>query len=290
MKPYTMAWNGRRLDMTSRTLIMGILNVTPDSFSDGGLWRETDKAVAHGLEMVSQGADIIDIGGESTRPFSDPVSVQEEIDRVVPVIERLNKEVSVPISIDTMKAAAAEAAVKAGASIINDVSAFNMDPQMAETAAKAGVPVILMHMAGTPKTMQEAPQYKDVVAEVRDYLGNAVEKAVEAGISRDLVIVDPGIGFGKTVLHNLLLIKHLDALDALNVPVLLGPSRKSFIRKILTDNLLPGTEEPSMEDIETGTQAVLASPAAAGVHIVRVHDVPRARTTMLLANAIAQAE
>ena len=290
MKPYSMAWNNHRLDMTGRTLIMGIVNVTPDSFSDGGLYAEAHKAVAHGLEMVAQGADIIDIGGESTRPFSDPVSVQEEIDRVVPVIEKLSKEIQVPISIDTMKAEVAEKALEAGASIINDVSAFDVDPGMADVAARTGVPVILMHMAGTPKTMQEAPQYADVVTDVRDYLAKAVDKAVSAGISRDLVIVDPGIGFGKTVLHNLLLIKHLDALDALNVPILLGPSRKSFIRKILTDNQLPGAQALTMEDIETGTQAVLASPAASGVHIVRVHDVQRARNTMLLADAIAQAK
>ncbi|MBI9073867.1 MAG: dihydropteroate synthase [Desulfatibacillum sp.] len=290
MKPYRMTWNNRQLDMTGRTLIMGIVNVTPDSFSDGGLFVETDKAVAHGLEMVRQGADIIDVGGESTRPFSDPVSGQEEIDRVVPVIERLAREINVPISIDTMKASVAEKALEAGASIINDVSAFAMDPRMGAVAAKAGVPVILMHMAGTPKTMQEAPNYGDVVAEVRDYLAKAVEKAVAAGISRDLVIVDPGIGFGKTILHNLLLIKHLDALDTLDVPVLLGPSRKSFIRKILEDNLLTGSEGISMEDIETGTQAVLASPSAAGAHIVRVHDVPKARNTLLLADTIARAK
>ncbi len=290
MKDYHMTWDGHELIMAGRPLIMGIVNVTPDSFSDGGLFAETDKAVEHGLEMVRQGADILDIGGESTRPFSDPVSELDEINRVVPVIERLAQKVDVPISIDTTKAGVAEKALEAGASIINDVSAFEVDPRLGEVAAKANVPVILMHMAGTPKTMQEAPQYDDVVAEVRDYLGLAVDRAVKAGISHDKVIVDPGIGFGKTILHNLLLIKHLDAFNSLGVPVLLGPSRKSFIRLILEKGSLSPQDSPSKEDIEVGTQAALSMAIGAGVHIIRVHDVPMARNTLLLANAIAQAK
>ncbi|MDI6795702.1 MAG: dihydropteroate synthase [Desulfatibacillaceae bacterium] len=268
-----------RLELGACPLVMGIVNVTPDSFSDGGQFFDADKAVAHGLELAEQGADILDVGGESTRPFSDPVSQQEEERRVLPVIERLSRLVNIPISIDTQRASTAKRALEAGASIINDISALGADPGMAALAAKTGAPVILMHMLDKPKTMQENPRYADVVADVRDFLAKAIARSVAAGIGREKIIVDPGIGFGKTVEHNLLLIKNLDALHQLGVPVLLGHSRKSFIRKTLAKKALP---DRAAEDyaVEMGTQAVTAFALIKGVHIVRVHGVAAARAVV----------
>ena len=265
------------LTMGPRTLIMGILNVTPDSFSDGGLFLDKDAAVAHGEAMAEAGADILDIGGESTRPFSDPVPVEEEIRRVVPVIEALAPRVTVPISIDTTKAEVARLALDAGAAIVNDVGAMRLDPGMADLVAARAAPVILMHMLGKPKTMQDEPHYDNVVDEVKDFLVRAIEKAESAGISRSKIIVDPGIGFGKTVTHNLLLIKGLSALRSLGVPVLIGPSRKSFITKLLG----PGDERR-----EVGTQAAVSAAVLNGAHIVRVHDVERTRETLKLIDAL----
>lgn len=290
MKKYEIQFAGHRLVMGEKTLVMGILNVTPDSFSDGGLFAETRRAVAHGIKMAQQGADIIDVGGESTRPFSDPVSEIEEISRVVPVIQELANCIDIPISIDTAKAGVAQKALEAGASIVNDISALNHDPGMGEVVAKAKAPVILMHMAGTPKTMQENPTYEDVTRQVRDFLGKAIKRALAVGIPREMIIVDPGIGFGKTISHNLLLIKKLDILTSLDVPVLVGPSRKSFIKKILENGLKKYERSPDNMDMEIGTQAVLAMAARAGAHIVRVHDVAKARVTMLLADALTQSK
>ncbi len=270
-----------RLTLGKHTLIMGILNVTPDSFSDGGLFFDKQKAVAHGESLAAAGADIIDIGGESTRPFSDPVPAAEEIGRVVPVIEALAHRVPVPISIDTNKAAVAERALAAGASMVNDIGAVRLDSAMAGLVAEAGVPVVLMHMKGTPKVMQMEPHYDDVVEEVRLFLVDAIQRAEKAGIERHRIIVDPGIGFGKTVKHNLLLIKHLSALHTLGVPVLIGPSRKSFIANIL------GPEETRRE---VGTQAVVAAAALSGVHIVRVHNVRQTKDTLTLVDAIKNAD
>jgi dihydropteroate synthase len=260
---------------------MGILNVTPDSFSDGGVFFEKNKAVAHGERLAAAGADIIDVGGESTRPFSDPVSIQEEIRRIVPVIEELANRVSVPISIDTNKAEVAERALAVGASIVNDIGALRLDPAMGDLVAEAGVPVVLMHMKGTPKVMQMNPHYDDVVEEVKLFLADAIGRAEQAGIDRNKIIVDPGIGFGKTVRHNLLLIKHLSVLHDLEVPVLIGPSRKSFIAKIL------GSEEIHRE---VGTQAAVAAAALCGAHILRVHDVEQTRDTLKLVDAIENAD
>jgi dihydropteroate synthase len=257
--------------------MMGIVNVTPDSFSDGGLFFDQADAVAHGEALAAAGADIIDVGGESSRPFSEPVPVQEEIRRVVPVIEELARRLSVPISIDTHKARVARRAISVGASMVNDIGALQLDPAMASVVAEAGVAVVVMHMKGTPKVMQVDPHYQGVVGEVRDFLADAVERAEQAGIDPSKVIVDPGIGFGKTVTHNLLLIKHLSALQALEVPILIGPSRKSFISKIL------GNED---ERRELGTQAAVAVAALHGAHIVRVHDVERTRYTLKLVDAI----
>lgn len=269
-----------RLTLGKRTLIMGVLNVTPDSFSDGGLFFDKEKAVAQGEALAASGADIIDVGGESTRPFSQAVPVEEEIRRVVPVIEKLTARVSIPISIDTSKAKVAKRAISVGASIVNDIGALRLDPTMAKVVADTGVPVILMHMKGTPNNMQVDPSYRNVVADVKDFLANAIDRATQAGIASDKIIVDPGIGFGKTLTHNLLLIKNISAFHALEVPVLIGPSRKSFIANLLGDD---------KECREVGTQATVAVAALQGVHMVRVHDVERTKYTLKMVEAITNA-
>jgi len=268
-----------------RTTIMGIVNVTPDSFSDGGRFHAADAAVAQAKHLADAGAGIIDIGGESTRPFAEDVPAEEEIARVIPVIKALAGQIPVPISIDTTKAQVAEAAVEAGAAIINDISAMQMDTQMAATAARMNVPIILMHMKGTPRTMQLNPTYQDVVTEVKDFLGNAIERGLAAGIDRTKIIIDPGIGFGKTGRHNLMLIQRLAEFEALEAPVLVGPSRKKFIRDILKD---PSQEDipPERPEVETGTQAVVAASILNGAHIVRVHDVANTKATVDVLDAI----
>lgn len=288
MKAYTLNWKSHTLELGRQTRIMGIVNVTPDSFSDGGRFYNTDAAVEQALQLVASGADIIDIGGESTRPYAQEVDAEEEMNRVVPVIRALATRIPVPISIDTTKASVAEAALNAGASIINDISAFSMDPPIAKLAARHAVPVIVMHMLGKPRTMQINPTYKDVVTEVRDYLGAAVETAMAAGINKEMIIIDPGIGFGKTLGHNLLLIKHLQALAALEVPILVGPSRKTFIRKLVTP---PGRAElaPDHPLVETGTQAAVAASVFNGAHILRVHDVANTRAMVTILDAIRNA-
>jgi len=267
-----------------KTCIMGILNITPDSFSDGGRFFSFEDAVTQGRELVDAGAGILDIGGESTRPFSKGVSEQEEIDRVVPVIERLSREISVPISIDTVKAGVAKEALKAGAAIINDISALERDPDMAGLAAAEKVPVILMHMKGTPETMQVNPQYDDLINEITTYLEQRISFAVEAGIAREHIIVDPGIGFGKTVAHNLMLIKDLNRIHSLGCPVLMGPSRKSFIRNLLSREQ-DGTDV-DMGQIEMGNLGAVAACILNGAQIVRVHDVNTVRPLTRIINAI----
>ncbi|MEZ5943707.1 MAG: dihydropteroate synthase [Planctomycetaceae bacterium] len=244
--------------------VMGILNVTPDSFSDGGTWTEVDRAVQHGVEMQKQGAAFIDIGGESTRPGATPVSVEDELARVIPVIERLAKEVDVPLSIDTMKSRVAAEAVQAGAAIVNDVSAGLFDPNMAAVCASSNCGVILMHMLGTPQTMQENPHYGDVVQEVRDHLVERMAAFTAAGVTPERIVLDPGIGFGKTSAHNLDLLRHLDTLCATGRPVLIGHSRKRFLKSIL------GRE---VEERLAGTLGVAIAVAQNGAAIVRVHDV-----------------
>ena len=288
MRPYTLAWGRHRLELGPRTLVMGIVNVTPDSFSDGGRFLGRDNAIDQGIRLMDEGADILDIGGESTRPFSDPVSTEEELRRVIPVIEALSRQGSVPISIDTTKAEVARQALAAGASIINDISALRVDPAMAEVAVRHAVPIILMHMLGTPKTMQVEPSYDDVVVEVRAFLRQAVDQAVQAGIPADRIIVDPGIGFGKTFDHNLELMGRLDALHELGCPILVGSSRKAFIRHLLK----PADQKDIPADtpvVATGTQATVAAAALQGVHIVRVHEVAETRTTLKIIDAIRNA-
>ncbi len=253
---------GRRLDL-GRRAVMGILNVTPDSFSDGGFYFAPDKAVARARQMVEEGADIVDVGGESTRPGAQPVSVEEEIERVVPVIERLARELEVPISVDTSKPEVMRAACAAGAGFINDVRALSA-PGALETAAALGVPVCLMHMQGEPRTMQDNPRYRDVVAEVRDFLAGRLAAAEAAGIPRTRLLVDPGFGFGKTVAHNLALLRGLGEIAALGVPVLVGLSRKSLIGKLLG---LP------LERRLHASVALALMAVQNGARVVRVHDV-----------------
>jgi dihydropteroate synthase len=289
MKPYTLHWKSHTLALGRRSLIMGIVNVTPDSFSDGGRYHQTEDALAQARRLIDAGADIIDIGGESTRPYAREVSRDEELERVVPVIQALAERYAIPISIDTTKAAVAEAALTAGAAIINDISAFEMDPDMGAVAARHDVPVVLMHMLGEPRTMQIDPTYDDVVADVRGYLKGAIDRAVSAGVDRAKVIIDPGIGFGKTLAHNLLLINHLDALAELDAPILMGTSRKTFIRKLVTPDDSPDELAPDHPLVETGTQASLAASVMHGAHIVRVHDVANTRAMLAVIDAIRHA-
>ena len=274
---FVLSWKAHRLDLRRRTHVMGILNVTPDSFSDGGHYFEADRAVEHALAMDRDGADIIDIGGESTRPYSKKISIAEEIDRVIPVIETLQGEISAPISIDTCKSTVAEEALKAGASIINDISALRFDPEMPMIAARAGVPVILMHMKGTPGDMQKNPVYDDLINEIIDFLKDAVDRSEAAGISRELTVVDPGIGFGKTFDHNLKIIRDLSRFKSLERPVLLGPSNKAFIGHILD-------REPHERD--TGSMAAVAAGVMNGAHIIRAHNVKKAVETVKIIDAV----
>jgi dihydropteroate synthase len=260
--------------VAARVQVMGILNVTPDSFSDGGLFAATGAAVRHGLELAAQGADIVDVGGESTRPGAEEVDAADEAARVVPVIRALARECGVPISVDTTKASVAEAALEAGAVIVNDVSALRSDPAMTALVAGSGAGVVLMHMLGTPRTMQADPRYGDVVEEVAGALLGWAAAAEAAGIGRERIVVDPGIGFGKTVAHNLSLLRRLDRLVDAGYPVLVGPSRKSFIGTVLG---------LGVEDRLEGTAAAVAWSVAAGARIVRVHDVrPMVRVVRLV--------
>lgn len=265
-------------DFSLRTYIMGILNVTPDSFSNGGIYFNKANAIEHALRMQEEGADIIDIGGESTRPGSETISVKEEIRHVVPVIEALAKRIKVPISVDTYKSAVAEAAISAGASIVNDISGLRFDPEMPKVAAKNKAPVVIMHIKGTPKDMQKNPTYKALIPEVMDYLREGITIAQEAGIPDDKIIIDPGIGFGKTVVHNLEIIKRLNEFTGFEKPILLGPSRKSFIGKTLGDL-------PVAERLE-GTAAAVAIGIFNGANIIRAHDIKAMVRVVKIADAI----
>ena len=284
-KTYHLAWQGYTLALGRQSCIMGVVNVTPDSFSDGGRFYDHDAAVSQGEKLAADGAAIIDIGGESTRPFSEPIADEEEIRRVVPVIEKLAQRVSVPISIDTTKAAVARRALEAGASIINDISALRVDPEIAMLAAEFDTPLILMHMLGDPKSMQISPNYENLLDEIFAFLDNAVVRAEKQGVVREKIIVDPGIGFGKTIAHNLLLIKHLQTFRRLDLPILIGTSRKAFIRKILK---APHEQDirPDLPIVENGTQATVAAAIINGAHIVRVHDVSRTIATVKILDTL----
>jgi dihydropteroate synthase len=246
-----------------RTLVMGILNVTPDSFSDGGLWTDPDRAAARGLEMVRQGARIVDVGGESSRPGARRVPEREELRRVLPVVERLAKE-GVLVSIDTAKAGVAREAFRAGAKILNDITALRGDPAMARTAARAGAAVILMHMKGTPRTMQKDPRYEDVVADICRFFRKTLNYALSGGIPRDNILLDPGIGFGKKPEHNVEILRRLDEFRSLGCPLVIGTSRKSFIGHYLNRRA---------DERLAGTAATVAAAVLRGADIVRVHDV-----------------
>ena len=289
MKTYTLCWKKYALTLGPKTAIMGIVNVTPDSFSDGGHYQSVEAAVAQAKQLVASGADIIDIGGESTRPFADAVPAHEEISRVLPVIKQLSTQIPVPLSIDTTKAEVADAAIGAGAAMINDIAAFRLDSQMPQVAAHYGVPVILMHMKGTPRTMQVNPTYSNVVIEVRQFLADAINQAVLTGIARSNVIIDPGIGFGKTTQHNLLLIQQLAQFAELDVPILVGPSRKRFIRDLVKSPNETSDIQPNRPDVEIGTQAAVAASILNGAHIVRVHDVANTQAMVKVINAIQMA-
>lgn len=253
-----------------RVLVMGVLNVTPDSFYDGGRFADLIAAIEHGLRMAEEGADIVDIGGESSRPGAQSISPTEELERVAPVIEGIHRRSEVLLSVDTTKAAVAAEAIAGGASMVNDISALRFDPKMAEVIGGSGAFVILMHMLGTPKTMQIAPSYTDVVAEIKAFLAERIEKAAELGIERARIIIDPGIGFGKLLEHNLALLKGLSSFASLQAPILVGLSRKSFVGMIL--------ELPPEERLE-GTIAANAVAIANGADIIRVHDVKEGRRT-----------
>jgi len=247
---------------------MGIVNVTSDSFSDGGKFLDPSDAIEHALRLVEDGADIVDIGGESSRPGSDPVSEDEELSRVIPVIEGLRRRSGVPISIDTTKSIVAGRAIEAGADMINDISAGRFDSEMFSVAAASARPICLMHMKGTPKTMQDSPQYNDIVAEIRDFLSEAIERAVLAGVDRQNIVIDPGIGFGKTAEDNIVILKNIRRFAALGCPVLLGASRKSFIGTKL------GLE---VQERLEATLATVPISADGGASILRVHDVKSVR-------------
>ncbi|MFZ5774354.1 MAG: dihydropteroate synthase [Thermodesulfobacteriota bacterium] len=271
----------KSLEFGKRALIMGILNVTPDSFSDGGRFVGQEAVETQVKAMLASGVDIIDVGGESTRPFSEPVPPEEELTRVLPAIASIRRLApGTAISIDTTKAAVAEASLAAGADIINDVSALRYDPAMVEVAMARQAPVVIMHMQGTPRDMQVEPAYSDVVREIIDFLAERIAWAEAQGLGRDRILVDPGLGFGKTVTHNLCILKHLAELKQLGCPLLIGHSRKAFIGKILD---LP------VENRDCATASIAAYCAMQGADIIRVHDVEQSRQAIRMAEAIMAA-
>jgi dihydropteroate synthase len=265
------------LYLGSKTYVMGILNVTPDSFYDGKQYDAGENAIEHALKMTEEGADIIDIGGESTRPGASPLSEEEEINRVIPVIKKLSKKLRKPISVDTYKAKVAEKAIDAGASIINDIGGLLTDKKMAQVAAGSHVPVIVMHKKGTPRTMQKYPIRKNVLSEIMSSLRKSISIAIDAGIDKDRIILDPGIGFGKTVQQNLEILKRLKEFQSMGFPILVGTSRKQFIGTIL--NL-------SAQERLYGTLATIAVAVMNGAHIVRVHDVRESVQVVTMCDAI----
>ena len=273
----TLEIRGRRFDLGPRAWLMGVLNVTPDSFSDGGLYADPGRAVDRGLALVAEGADVVDVGGESTRPGSLPVPEAEELRRVVPVVEALRRQTPALLSVDTTKAAVARAALDAGADIVNDTSALRFDPAMAGVVARSGAAVVLMHMKGTPLTMQDAPAYDDVTGEIAAFLDDRIRVAEAAGIPRGRVIVDPGIGFGKSFEHNLELLRRQAVFHALGRPLLVGFSRKAFLGRIL--------DRPPDERLE-GTIAAAVLSVERGAHILRVHDVGPVARAVRAAEAI----
>lgn len=270
---------GQTISFGDRPLLMGIVNVTPDSFFDGGRFLDPQAAVAHAWRLVEEGADLLDIGAESTRPGSVPVEETEERRRLIPVVTAVAKAVSVPISVDTSKAVVAKAAIDAGAVMVNDVTALRGDPAMVDAIVVSGVGVVLMHMQGTPQTMQKAPQYHDVVEEVEDFLVERVRFALERGVAKNQIMLDPGIGFGKTLAHNLDLLAQLRTFTKLGFPLLVGPSRKGFIGELV---------EQSVQDRAWGTAGAIALAVEQGAHVLRVHDVAGMKDVVKVAAAISR--
>jgi len=278
---FKLKFLNKELNLSKRTHIMGIINITPDSFSNGGLFINQQAAVKQGIKLWNEGADILDIGGESTRPGSEPISIKKELDRIIPVITELATRTQAIISIDTSKAAVASSAINAGATIINDVSALRADPEMINIVAKRGTAIILMHMFKTPKNMQIAPFYNDVVTEVKNFLNERINTALAAGIASNHIIIDPGIGFGKTIIHNLELIRHISLLNKLGYPVLLGASRKTFIGTL--------TNRKKPKERLWGTIGAHIAGALMGAQIVRVHEITQLKEALLVSDAIARA-
>ncbi|MBD2514105.1 dihydropteroate synthase [Nostoc sp. FACHB-973] len=276
--PTNLIIRGRCFEWGQRTYLMGILNVTPDSFSDGGEFNTTSAALVQAQALVAAGADIIDVGGQSTRPGAKQITLQEELDRVLSVLQVLRPEISVPISVDTTRAAVARASVEAGADMINDISGGSFDSEMLPTIASLGVPIILMHIRGTPQTMQQMTDYQDLMAEIFSFLQKQIAAATAAGIHRDKVIIDPGIGFAKNYEQNLEIFQQLRSLRALNCPILVGASRKSFIGRILN--------QPDPKARVWGTAAACCAAIVNGADILRVHDVQEMRDVSLVADAI----
>ncbi len=277
---------GRTLPVGNRTLIMGVLNVTPDSFSDGNQFLSFDKAIAHAEQMIAEGADIIDIGGESTRPGGEPVTADEEIQRVVPVIAELTKRSDIPLSVDTTKSEVARAALEAGAAIVNDISALRFDFHVADEAARAGAGLVLMHSRGTPATMHKLPPVPDIISEVTRSLRSSLHMAERRGVKPESIVIDPGIGFGKSQEQNIELIAKLDQLIAAfpDYSMLIGTSRKSFIGRILAD--ADGNPAPADQRLH-GTMASVTAAVLKGAHIIRVHDVKTAVETIRVADALS---
>jgi len=268
-------------DLGKRTYVMGILNVTPDSFSDGGKWCTLERAIEHSQVMAEAGADIIDVGGESTRPGSQPISVEEEKRRIIPVVERLLEEVDLPISVDTYKSEVAKDCLRLGAHMINDISALRFDPEMKEVVAASKAAVVLMHIKGRPQDMQENPHYDDLIEEITGYFKEAIKTAKEEGIEKERIVIDPGIGFGKTVAHNLEIMKGLDKFKSLGYPILIGPSRKSVIGKVL---------DLSVDQRLEGTAACVATCILNGASLIRVHDVKEMVKVAKMCDAIKRGE
>ncbi|RKH04617.1 dihydropteroate synthase [Corallococcus sp. CA053C] len=280
--PRILELGGRSFEWGTRTYVMGVVNVTPDSFSDGGRYLDVDAAVEHGVALAEAGADLLDVGGESTRPGSLPVPADEELERVLHVVEGLRARTSVPLSVDTMKASVAAESLKAGAHLINDVTGFHFDAELPRVVAAAGAACCLMHTQGMPRTMQQTPHYQDVVGEVMDYLEEGMLQATDAGIPRERILLDPGIGFGKTLEHNLFLLRRLEELRGLGQPLLVGTSRKSFLGK------LAGGRGPT-ERLAATLGSVAAMAVMGGADVVRVHDVTEVRDALAVADAIRRA-
>ena len=280
--PQPVTVGNKILDFSKRSYVMGILNVTPDSFSDGARFFDLDAAIKHGMEMAEQGADIIDVGGESTRPGADPVSADEEIQRTEPVIRELSKQIDIPLSIDTTKADVARRALDAGAEIVNDISALRADPEMVDVAVSYQAPVVLMHMLGSPKTMQQDICYDSIIEDITDFLKERIDFAINNGVERNKIIIDPGIGFGKSVGDdNFEIIREMRSFASLGLPVLVGPSRKAFIGRLL---------DAEVDERDIGTLATVSIAIHNGANIVRVHNVAQTKMASKVADSVIRAK